>query len=389
MARSPLFGRRIHISGSISTDLSVAPTAEVEQARELLAGLVCELVKRGATFVVPVDAEKLRPADNLPICFDWLVWRTLHANLGFRPVDAPNPLAIAVQHHKTEEQIPAEFEDLWDDLRASDHVEIENVSYWNMNSKRMEAQAKWGDILIGLGGSDGVLFLANLYHDAGKPVVPLNVAISPPDTGARRLFSSVGLSSAAAARLFRAVDRSTHAWINRINFAARKSVRECISAVIELLEALERPRAFAVRLLNPEHAEYADVQDFFDTVVQPVIEDELGYKLAVVDGRQPYEHARIDQEIFAKLHRSSIVLADITGMRPNCFLELGYALGRELPTMLMAKKGSSLPFDIHTLAGLLWETGDIVENEERRRCFREHWAAVRGRPPLVPLESLV
>ena len=43
-----------------------------------------------------------------------------------------------------------------------------------MNSKRMEVQARWGDILLALGGSEGVLFLANVYHDAGKPVVPLN-----------------------------------------------------------------------------------------------------------------------------------------------------------------------------------------------------------------------
>ncbi len=387
MARSRVFGRRIHISGSISGDLAVAPTAEVEQARALVAELVGELVRRGATFVVPVDADKLRPGDGMPICFDWLVWRTLHANLGRRPANAPTPLAIAVQHHKTEEQIPAEFEELWDDLRASDHVQIENVSHWNMNSKRMEAQAKWGNALIGVGGADGVLYLANLYHDAGKPVVPLNAAVSPADTGARRLFSDIGLSSTHAARLFRAADRSAHAWINRINFTARKPVSERAAAIIEVLEALERPRAFAVRLLNPEHEDYADVQSFFDTIVRPVIEDELGYKLTVVDGRQPYEHARIDQEIFAKLHRSSVVLADITGMRPNCFLELGYALGRELPTMLMARKDSALPFDVQTLAGLLWETGGTVE--DRRRTFREHWEAVKNRPPLVPAESLV
>lgn len=387
MTRSRLFGRRIHISGSISGDLAVAPAAEVEQARALMAELVSELVRRGATFVVPVDAEKLRPADRMPICFDWLVWQTLHADLGRRPPDAPGPLAIAVQHHKTETQIPAEFEGLWDDLRASDHVQIENVAHWNMNSKRMEAQARWGDVLIGVGGSDGVLYLANLYHDAGKPVVPLNAAVSPADTGARRLFSDIGLSSTHAPRLFRTTDRSAHAWINRINFTARKPVSERAAAVIELLEALERPRAFAVRLLNPEHEDYADVQSFFDTVVRPVIEDELGYKLTVVDGRQPYEHARIDQEIFAKLHRSSVVLADITGMRSNCFLELGYALGRELPTMLMAKKGSSLPFDVQTFAGLLWATSGTVE--DRRRTFREHWEAVKNRPPLVPAESLV
>lgn len=387
MARSRLFGRRIHISGSISGDLAVAPTAEVEQARALVSELVGKLVRHGAAFVVPVDAEKVRPADGMPICFDWLVWQTLHANLGHRPADAPSPLAVAVQHHKTEEQIPAEFEGLWDDLRASDHVQIENVSHWNMNSKRMEAQARWGDVLIGVGGSDGVLYLANLYHDAGKPVVPLNASVSLANTGARRLFSDVGLSNTHAQRLFRAVDRDAHAWINRINFTARKPVSERAAAIIELLEALEKPSAFAVRLLNPEHEDYADVQSFFDTVVQPVIEDELGYKLTVVDGRQPYEHARIDQEIFAKLHRSSVILADITGMRPNCFLELGYALGRKLPTLLMARKGSSLPFDVQTFAGLLWETRGTAE--DRRRTFREHWEVVKNRPPLVPAESLV
>ena len=52
---------------------------------------------------------------------------------------------VAVQHHKTEEQIPPEFEALWDDLRTSDLVQIENVSHWNMNSKRMEIQARSGE----------------------------------------------------------------------------------------------------------------------------------------------------------------------------------------------------------------------------------------------------
>lgn len=387
MLRSRLFGCRIHISGSISSSLEVAPTAAVEQTRALVTELVGELVRWGATFVVPVDAEKFRPADSMPICFDWLIWQTICANLGRRPAGAPNPLAIAVQHHKTEDQIPAEFEGLWDSLRTSDLIQIENVSHWNMNSKRMEAQASWGDVLIAVGGSDGVMYLANLYHDAGKPVVPLNAGVTPANFGARRLFSDIGLSSAYSSRLFRATHRSAHSWVNHINFAARQSVSERAEAIIELLQALEKPRAFAVRLLNPEHEDFSDVQSFFGTVVQPVLEDELGYTLSVVDGRQPYEHARIDHEIFVKLHRSSVVLADVTGMRPNCLLELGYALGRQLPTIVMARKGSSLPFDIHTFAGLLWDPNG--SDEERRRIFREHWQAVRNRPPLVPAECLI
>ena len=387
MTRSPLFGRRIHISGSIVDDITVASAADVGLARELVVGLVKELMKRGANFVVPVDAEPTRKSDGLPVCFDWLIWKTIKGNLTRRPTGAPGPLAIAVQHHKNEDQIPDDVTDLWDDLRSSSLVQIENAAHWNMNSKRMEAQARFGDILVPLGGTEGVLYLANLYHDAGKPIVPLNLPLCPETTGARRLYN-FGLTSSQTRRLFQISDGGdAHHWINRIRFPARQSTADRVNELVELLESLERPKAFAVRLLNPDHEDYADVQSFFDTVVQPVIEGELGYRLIVIDGRQEYDHARIDQEIFAKLHRSSVVLADITGARPNCFLELGYALGRGLPTMVTAREGSSLPFDIATLSGLHWKTTGAAE--DRRRAFREHWKAIRNRPPLVPAEPLI
>ena len=386
MARSPLFGRRIHIAGSTSRNTAVATPYDVQSVRELVKGLVIDLIGRGATFVIPVDAEKLREGDDLPICFDWLIWKTLYDSLALRPSGAPNPLAIAVQHHKNEEQIPPEFEQLWDDLRASDLVHIENVSHWNMNSKRMEAQARWGDILIALGGSDGVLFLANLYHDAGKPVVPLNSRITSPDTGALRLFSS-GLDSMQAQRLFQTIHHSAHTWINRINFESRKSVSDRVSTVTDLLENLDKPRAFAVRLLDPKCEDYNDVESFFEDVVRPVVEDELGYKLVVINGSHLYKHPRIDQEIFEVLHRSRFVLADITGMRPNCLIELGYAFGRGLQTMLMVKEGTKHPFDIASFGALHWKPNENLESQ--KQAFREHWDKIQNRPPLVPEQSLI
>jgi len=386
MARSSLFGRRIHITGSIDVDVATATSIEVTRAREMVASLVKELLRKGATFVIPVDAEKLRE-DGLPICFDWLIWDTIHKNQHTRPEGAPNPLVIAVKHHKNEDQIPEQFAELWGALRGSALVQIESAALWNMNSKRMETQARHGDILLAFGGGEGVLFLANLYHDAGKPVIPLNLKLGPANTGALRLFE-YGLSGSNAQRLFQAAGgTSSHGWLNRIEMPARKGAAEGVRDLLDLLEALIPPKAFVIRLLNPEHADYNDVQDFFDTVVQPVIEGELGYQLTVVDGNQAYEYARIDQEIFTKLHRSRIVLADITGLRPNCFLELGYALGRSLPTMVLAKAGTQHPFDIYSLSGHHWKTTGSVE--ERRRDFRTHWEAIKSRPPLVPTEPLI
>jgi hypothetical protein len=386
MASTSLFGRRIHISGSVIKDLAIASTADVELSRELVATLVKELVKRGANFVIPVDSEPKRE-DGLPICFDWLVWKTIKDNLLHRPQNAPGPFVVAVQHHKTEEQIPAEYLDLWDELRVSQLIKIENAAYWNMNSKRLEAQARFGDVLIALGGDEGVLFLANLYHDADKPIVPLNLPLCAESKGARRVYS-YGLASDQSHRLFRIADEGdAHDWINRIGFPKRQSIPDRVSALIGLLESLERPKAFAVRLLNQDHEDYKNVQEFFDIIVKPFLENELGYRLIVIDGNQSYDHARIDQEIFAKLHRSSLVIADLTGVRPNCFLELGYALGRGLPTIVAAREGATLPFDITTFAVHHWRvTGSI---DDRRRAFRDHWNAVRNRPTLVPIDPLI
>lgn len=386
MARSLLFGRRIHITGSIAVDASAATTQEVARAREVVEVLVKDLLRKGASFVIPVDAEKTRP-DGVPICFDWLIWDTIQKNLHTRPEGAPNPLVVAVKHHKNEDQIPDQFAGVWGALRGSALIQIESAAHWNMNSKRMEAQARHGDILIALGGGEGVLFLANLYHDAGKPVIPLNLKLGPANTGALRLFE-YGLTGSNAQRLFQTEGgTSAHSWLNRIEMPARKDVTDSVRDLSDLLEALVPPKAFVVRLLNPTHADYNDVQDFFDTVVQPVMEGELGYKLTVVDGNQAYDHARIDQEVFTKLHRSRVVLADITGLRPNCFLELGYALGRGLTTMVLAKAGTEHPFDIYSLSGHHWKTTGSAE--DRRREFRTHWNAIKNRPPLVPTEPLI
>lgn len=386
MNRSPLFGRRIHIAGSISTDPTVATAIDVAAARAFVDLLVPELVRRGANFVIPVDADPKR-ADSLPVCFDWLVWKAVREALPKRPPDTPGPFAIGVQHHKNEEQIPEEYAALWDEMRASPNVRIENASQWNMNAKRMETQARYGDILITLGGTEGVVYLANLYHDAGKPVVPLPLALTPDDEGSRKLYG-FGMASSNSRRLFQIANGGdAHGWLNRIRFPARQPVAERVRELIDLLEALERPVAFAVRLLADDHADFPAVQNFFDMVVAPVMESELGYRLIVIDGKQSYDHARIDDEIFAKLHRASVVVADITGGRPNCYVELGYALGRTLPTIVTARAGSELPFDIKTLAGLHWKDGGTAE--ERRSAFRDHWQAVKNRPPLVASEGLI
>lgn len=385
MMRNPIFGRRIHITGSIPK-IGEASTADANRAREFVEHLVKCLLKCGATFVLPVDAEKRRD-DGVPFCFDWLIWTTIGKNLHLCPTGAPPPLAIAVKHHKNEEQIPDEHMEFWDAFGVSDHVNVDSAAHWNMNSKRMEVQARHGDILIAVGGGEGVLFLANAYHDAGKPVIPVDFPVSTAGSGTHKLCEFAA-TNGNASRLFKTVDEaSSLTWLNRITPSSRSDIKEVVERVVNLLNVLERPTAFAVRLLNPDVAEFAAVQEFFEVVVKPVVEEEYGYRLVVVDGKQAVEASRIDQDIFTKLRRGSLVIADLTGSRPNCFLELGYALGRNARTIVTARDGTSPPFDIATYAAHIWkDSGDLFG---RRAEFRAHLISVKDRPPIVADTALI
>lgn len=384
MMTSAIFGRRIHIAGSLPEE-TIATTAEAERARRFVQQLVKDLLKKGATFVLPVDAEKKR-TDGIPFCFEWLIWTTIAQNLHLRPHRAPTPVAVAVKHHKNDEQIPEEYAELWDAFSGSDAVQSDHAAHWNMNSKRMEIQARHGDVLITVGGGEGVLFLANAYHDAGKPVIPVDFPVSTPGSGTRRVceFANAG----NAQKLFRTRDGNPAlTWLTRITPNSRSEPVSIAERVIDLLEALDRPSAFAVRLLNPDLPDYASVEEFFAVVVKPVIEEEYGYSLVVVDGKQAFEQSRIDQDIFSKLRRSGLVIADLTGERPNCFLELGYALGRSARTVVTLRDGTKPPFDITTYAAHVWKpTGDV---SERRARFREHLESVKARPPIVPDDPLI
>lgn len=390
MAHLPLLGRRVHIAGSVDKDPAVASSEEVTQAREFVAQLTTALLRAGAAFVVPVDAEKPRDGDGHPICFDWLILETISQGLLHRPREASSlenvPLIVAVQHHKTEGQIPAQYADMWDSLRASDLVHVENANQWDMNSKRLEMQAAQGDILITLGGSEGVLFLANLYHDAGKPVVTLNFPLCPEQVGARKLFS-LALTKQYSERFFR-VENGTpaHGWINRINFTTRHDTGRRVMDVMQLLEALERPNVFGVRLLNPTHDKYAAVENYFEGVVKPVVEA-LGYKLVIVDGRRSSEESLINLEIFTKLHRSNVVIADMTGERANNFIELGYALGRGHRVMVTAAEGTHNPFDIQPVPTHFWDSA--TELTKSKADLLGYWRANAGRRRLVEPDPLV
>jgi len=49
------------------------------------------------------------------------------------------------------------------------------------------------------------------------------------------------------------------------------------------------------------------------------------------------------------------VVVDLTGVRPNCMMEFGYALARNRRVVISAKEGTKLAFDQDELATYFWK----------------------------------
>ncbi len=378
-------GRRIHIAGSASPE---ADESKLEYAHTLVSQLVAAVASEGAAFIVPFGKEPFLtdPSDGLSIIFDWTVAASVHRALLANRATASSTngrLITSLATSKTDEQIPATRRPIYDGLRDANAVALEFLdSGWTAGAFRRQRLAQLGDILIGISGGEGVEHLAVEYSAKGKPVIPLDIQLGASQRdgsgGAARLF---GRALARPADFFRVNNGcSPGDLLDRTRTRdATVPIPNVVTAIISLLHALTPPPVFYVRLLNDKHADYAKVEAFFRTTVDPFVKN-LGYA-PVQMGVGKNEFAWMNQAIFDTLHHSAVVLVDLTGLRPNCFMELGYALGNNQRVIVTVCEGTDFPFDAFALEAFRWN-----ESEPPDVCLerlRIHWQRNIDMPSLV------
>jgi hypothetical protein len=378
-------GRRFHIAGSASKTVDRNLLAF---AHSIIAQLTAALLHAGGSVLIDVGKEPLQDESdsNSPsIIFNWTVLEQIgsHLKKGGLPRIDIGPLVATVASSKTESQIPEPRRDLWEQLKRSGAVMLEFLDTgWSSGAVRRQRQARLGDVLVVLSGSEGVEHLAQVYVQAGKPVIPLDLDLggSTPggSGGAARLYGK----ALSAPREFVRVEDTTQAGVLLADLRTEVGKRppgEVVEALLRLVEALAPPTVFYVRLLNPEVEGFAAVERFFRNVVDPTV-SALGYS-PFEAGRNESEYAWMNEEIFDVLHHSSIVVVDVTALRNNCFMELGYALGHAQRVIVTAIRGTRLPFDSEMILTHPWD--DATDNQERQQAFKEWWLKHINRPPLV------
>jgi hypothetical protein len=379
-----LLGQRIHIAGSAGNN---SPVDRLRYGHALIEQLVRALAAEGAVFGVGVGKEPHLDDDlQAPaLLFDWTVMQTAYESREVQQRTAPfsGRLITTVATDKTDGQIPADRRELWERLISDDALDIKYVPEgWHSAAFRRRELARHCDIVILLSGGEGVEQLAYDYASQGKPVIPLDL-----DLGA-----STNDGSGGAARLAKRMREAPAQFVTfqdpgaagrlLLRMATRQGatpVADVVHATLDLLHNLTPPAAFFVRLLNHTAEHYAEVERYFANVVNPVVLRH-GYE-PVVMGTSDNTHAWMNAQIFARIAESRLVVVDLTGVRPNCFIELGYALRGDSPVLITSREGTPPQFDTHALETCFWNDG--TDDKERQDEFEAYWKRNLRRPPIV------
>ena len=385
---SGLRGRRVQIAGSASQ--STDPQL-VKFAHDLVSTVTTMILSEGGGLVLNVGKEP-RPLGASPeapsLIFDWTAleaaascFRAGHST--WSHISGP-PIQV-VTSEKAASEIPSERLSLWHELLDGGFVNVEYILPGARSATMMrDRQVQLGDILLLLGGGTGVEHSARLYMDRRYPVIPIDLPLGASredGTGGSmrlslearndvsRFFSLQPEVAGTAGGRFAAI--STR--------GGSEDVRSVASRVIDLIENLCPPTAFYVRLLDSAVSAFSRVEDFFRNVVDSVVED-AGFRHIEI-GTDPTKEPFLNVAIFDNLHFASVAVIDLTAERPNCFIELGYALGRSIKVIMTAEEGSILPFDSHDIPCFFWKHG--VDDKERRKALGEFWQKYVDRRPLV------
>ena len=90
--------------------------------------------------------------------------------------------------------------------------------------------------------------------------------------------------------------------------------------------------------------------------------------------------AFLNVEIFEGIHRAGLVVVDLTGNRPNCLMELGYALARERRLVLSAERGTQLAFDPDKLRVFFWDDEPIADEQLKYLDWARRFMTI---PPII------
>lgn len=133
------------------------------------------------------------------------------------------------------------------------------------------------------------------------------------------------------------------------------------------------PKKKHVFVAMPFSEEFQDIYEF--GIYGPV--RKCGFICERVD--EPLFTGDILQRITQRISTAEFIIADLSGARANVYLEVGYAWGKNVPVIALAREGEKLHFDVSTHRCIFYRTiGQLAK--ELEKLIRGVYEGRRERP---------
>jgi hypothetical protein len=303
------------------------------------------------------------------------------------PQAAGQPLVV-VGFNNWNERIPTHRKELL--RRAIDTGKLRLIqlpSGLNIGGVMREVQSSFGDFLMVIGGGSGAHHSTSLYLSEHKAIIPLDLPLRP-STEEKKEGEKLAIAAMQNPNSYFQFDRTLDASAAYTNLSFTDGLVPLDTfetSVFEFISHIRPRQAFFVRLQDDDNPEFMQVSTFFRNVIEPVIK-ESGYQKFEVGADGSLDQF-LNVEIFKQIDFSSLVVVDLTGLRQNCFMELGYAFGQGKKVIICAKKGTNLPFDTKSIPCHFWKSD--LSSLEQQQELRDFMNVNIGRGPLVKEQSFL
>jgi len=345
-----LNGRRVHIAAS------AGGSKNLEYAHDLIRTLVRGIMRLGAGFVVSAGGEPQVGAKGHHgnQTFDWTVLKAAQKLLNTTPWLGAGKRIVNVHA----DEIASSRLALWRSLLESGEIEhLILPQNPRVSDAVEEAQARFGDILIAMGGRLGVQMLAKRYRLQRKHVIPLDIDISR----AGREFTAAQVLRAQALQehcdgWFSLRQDCRHSPVSLLELTdtdgCKRGIKKVCSGILELLLELDPP--YCLVIYASAEAESAQ---WVESVASPVLR-QFGFRVVCAEANT------VSIDLFKA---AALTVVDLSGLDPHCLLQAGAALGAAVNYIWAVREDTSVPFDKPIFRRL--QTGEIQKETNR---FREY-----------------
>lgn len=384
---SDLSKRTILIQGSAAPE---TPDDLLVYSHRLIRELTLQILDANGSLLVRCNSERRKDEKNpeTAFWFDWTIVEAVEQFVQNKKVSPHQNILTIFQSEKDISIIPHFRQRLWKKINSLPCIQFKRLPIgMNAGAYARIEMARLADTMICIGGGEGIEHFTKIMLDTGKPVFPIGLPIAAH-------FGDGFLGSESLARIMKTnpikyLGTDDNYVTSKLNVASPTdnsiSSKEIATAIIQILKRIVKPKAFLVRLLNTTHSDYEYVEAFFEETIKPLLLGNSYYPFQS-GGNEPTSFF-INVEIFEQIQLSQIVVADITGLRPNCFIELGMSLGREIPVLLTAIEGTTPVFDVHAIETYFWSPN--TPNDTRIKEAKNYLRRALNRPSIIRSVPLI